>query len=403
MGKNIDGKELGPGISQRSDKRYSARFVNSNGERKEFYDFKLAEVKRKLNDARYKDENGLAGNGKSVTVDKWFWVWLDTYKKDIVSPSTYRNYRARYNNSIKPKIGYMLLEKVRKNHCQTILNEMYDEEYSFGTTDQVKITLHALFDGAVEDRYILTNPSQGIKCKERDVEERRVLTIKEQKTFLEFAKNTAYYYVFLLILQTGLRCGEIGGLKFEDIDFDKKVLHVNRTMLQDKDKGGFYFGKPKTKSSVREIPLTDLAIEILKNQKKNNFKLRSASKVWVDNKEFNNLVFLTKNGNPVGNSTLNLSIIRIVTNINNNAKIEAKMNETDYIEFKHMYIHSLRHTYATRCIENNMKPKSLQKILGHSSITVTMDLYVHVTDDELANEVQRSSPQLIQVNGVKMA
>jgi integrase len=72
-----------------------------------------------------------------------------------------------------------------------------------------------------------------------------------------------------LILQTGLRCGEVGGLKFEDIDFDKKVLYVNRTLLQAKEKGGFYFGKPNSKTSVREIPLIDLAIEILKNQKKN--------------------------------------------------------------------------------------------------------------------------------------
>jgi integrase len=255
---------------------------------------------------------------------------------------------------------------------------------------QVRIAMHALFDGAVKEDLLIKNPAQTVKCKQREVEDRRVLTVKEQEEFIQYASKSMYYNAYALCLQTGLRAGEIGGLKWSDIDFEKRVLQVRRTLLfQSLDKGGFYFGTPKSKSSVRDIPLSDEAISLLKQQKIEQFKLRSKSQKWETNSLYEDLVFTTINGKPTGTATFRNNIIRIVTNINRDRRALAKLDNTEFEEFKPMYMHALRHTFATRCIENEMKPKTLQSILGHASITITMDLYVHVTDDEKHEEIKK--------------
>lgn len=392
MGKDLKGKELGMGICQRKDKLYVGRFVSKKlGKTINFYDTKLSIVRKKMNDAKYEDEHGTFGNGQKITVNEWFDVWLENYKKDIVSDSTYKNYKNSYKKHLKPKIGHKLVSKCRSIDIQSILNDMYDNEYSYGSMNLVRITAHALFDGAVNNEFITKNPvNTTVKCKQREVEEARVLTVSEQNDFISYASKSMYFNAYALMLQTGMRSGEIGGLFWSDIDFETKTLYVNRTLLFSKEKGGAYFGKPKTKTSIRDIPLTDDAIELLKKQKIQKFKMRATSNSWDKTKEFEDLVFTTSNGKPVNHATFNNNIIRIVTNINVDRRALAEETK-DYVEFKPMHAHTLRHSFATRCIENGMKPKTLQKILGHSQISTTMDLYVTVTDDEKRQEMQKIS------------
>lgn len=116
--------------------------------------------------------------------------------------------------------------------------------------------------------------------------------------------------------------------------------------------------------------------------------MKCKSSNWTESDEWQNLVFTTINGNPVGASTFNTMIKRIVNNINADREAVSKINNTTYNRFEKFTMHSLRHTFATRAIESGIKPKVLQKILGHSSITITMDLYVHVTDDEFKTEIE---------------
>ena len=401
MGKDLRGKELGVGLYQRKDKRYSARYTNQYGKRMEFYDFKLSVVKKWLNDARYEDEHGLSGTGEKVSVTEWFEKWIKLYKEGVVKDNTVKNYKSRFENNIKPAIGNLQLNKVKKIQLQTILNNMYDEGYAFGTMVLTQITIHALFDGAVQSEILAKNPANGLKCKQRDVKDSRVLTREEQKVFLEYSRGTMYYNAYALLLQTGLRPGEVGGLKWEDIDFDNRELHVTRTLLQDKAKGGFYFGSPKNKKSIGTVPLTDTAIQLLKDQRICNFKLRQRSDNWQKNKEFDNLIFCTINGNPVGQSTFRMMMLRVITRINNDRRAEAEINNTTYVEFEPAHPHTLRHTFATRCIEDGMKPNVLQKILGHASITVTMDLYVHETHEEKHKEIRKLGN--VEEIGVKLA
>lgn len=385
MGKDLKGKELGVGLSQRKDGRYQARFTKNNGQRAEKNFQKINEARNWLSEQRYLDNMLETGD---MTVNDWYEYWIENYKEGIVKDNTTKNYKYRYQYNIKNSIGDMKLYDVKQLHCQRILNDMFTSgKYSHGTMELTQITMHAIFKGAVENNYIYKNPAEGLKLQHRDEEdeERRVLTREEQREFKEFAKDTLYSNAYCLVLETGLRAGEIGGLQWDDIDFENKCLYVKRTILQDKKKGGFYYGTPKTKLSKRKIPLTNEAISILNNQKTIQEKLKMKSTNWND--EWNELVFTTVNGNPVGASTFRTMMIRIVNNIN----FERKCNSDNgkYEEFKHAYMHSLRHTFATRAIENGVQPKTLQKILGHSSLGITMDLYVHVTDEQSFLEMEK--------------
>lgn len=382
MGKDLKGKELGVGLNQRKDGRYQARFTKKDGKRNEKNFTKISKAREWLNEQRYLDSAMTTGN---MTVDDWYNYWIINFKEGIVKDNTTKNYKNRYQFNIKNRIGNMKLSDVKQIHCQMILNNMFDSgKYSHGTIELTQITLHALFKGAVENDYLQKNPAENLKLKRRSdpIEERRVLTREEQRIFKEYAKNTLYYNAYCLVLETGLRVGEVGGLQWTDIDFENKVINVQRTILQDAKKGGFYFGEPKTSKSKRKIPLTNEAISILKNQKKQQEKMKLKSKNWTD--KWDDLVFTTINGNPVAASTFRVMIIRIVKNINFDRKYNNK-NE----EFEHCCMHSLRHTFATRCIENGVQPKTLQKILGHSTLSTTMDLYVHVTDEQSFLEMQK--------------
>ena len=384
MGKDLKGKELGVGLSQRKDGRFSAKFTKKNGNRSEKTFSKVTEAREWLSEQKYLDST--IGTG-DMLVDDWYKFWIANYKEGIVADNTSKNYKSRYKANIKKEIGNMKLCDVKQLHCQRILNDMFENgRYSFGTMELTQITMHAIFKGAIENGYLYRNPAEGLKLKRREEDdERRVLTRDEQKTFKEYAKDSLYSNAYCLVLETGLRAGEVGGLKWEDVDLENKVLYVRRTLLQDAKKGGFYFGLPKSKQSKRKIPLTNEAVSILKNQKILQNKLKIKSKNWSTN--WNGLVFTTINGNPVGSSTFRMMMIRIVNNIN----LDRKSSSEDgvYEEFKHAYMHALRHTFATRCIENGVQPKTLQKILGHSTLAVTMDLYVHVTDEHIFEEIKK--------------
>ena len=129
--------------------------------------------------------------------------------------------------------------------------------------------------------------------------------------------------------------------------------------------GGWREGPPKSKSGFRTIPLTEEAIRILKAQKEKNNRIKVISMAW------GNQVFLCKKGEPVKNSTYDAALFKIC----------------DKVGIKRFSMHVLRHTFATRCIEGGMLPKTLQKILGHSNIGITMNLYVHITEEEKQKEI----------------
>ena len=385
MGKNLKGKEIGKGICQRKDGLYSARFLDGSGKRQEKYFKTLPEARNWLEDAKYAERHGEVALSSEVTVDEWFEYWIESIVGDL-APNTRRNYRERYEHSIQPSIGRMLLTDVKPMHCKTVLNRM-EKKYSGGTIRQAYIVMGAMLRAALMNDMIAKHPMNGVRYNKpvRAVDDIHFLTVDEQRKFLEHAQRSHNYSQYALILETGLRTGELIGLTWDAVDYEKRTLTVNKTLeYRHKDKI-WRAGPPKTKQSYRTIPLTTRAIEILKTlYEKRNIRKESETLSleleYMDRRtgqmatlHMKDLVFINwRTGEPAKNSSYDTHLYKLC----------------DEAGIKRFCMHTLRHTYATRAIERGVPPKVLQRLLGHASIKTTMDRYVHVTDDSLLSDVQ---------------
>lgn len=366
MGKDLRGKELGEGIYQQTNGTYCARFVDRFGKRQSKRSKKLQEVRQWIADATYINEHSDIEQSANMMVDAWFEYWIEI-KRKTVRPNTVRNYTERYYKNIQKVIGKKLLTEVKSLHCQRIFTNMADEGYRTSTIYQARIALYNMLEFAKENDVILSNPcKRSVKSDMgKPSQKKEALTVDIQKKFLEQAKGQSYENQYRFILQTGLRTGELVGLKWEDIDFDNKTVKIQRSMEYRYGTGAWRVGEPKSKSGYRTIPLTDEAIRILVAQKEKNKKITITPIEWSE------YIFLSRKGEPVKNSTYDTSLFKICE--------KAGINKFS--------MHVLRHTFATRCIEGGMMPKTLQKILGHSNIGITMNLYVHITEEEKQKEI----------------
>ncbi len=370
MGKDIRGKELGIGISQRKDGLYTARFTDKSGKRRQQYFKKLQECRQWLADVQFEDEHGGINASSDMTVTAWFDYWISNIKGKTVRWNTIQSCKDRYNKNIKELIGGMIISDVKPMHCQNVLNVMDDDGYSGSSMQRTKATMSAMFSDALENDIIKYNPvTKSVKCPKKLEKRTRVLTLGEQEKFLGAAKGSVNYNHFLFVLQTGIRSSELRGLKWDDVDFQNRIIHIQRNVTYDSNNNRFITGDLKTNSGLRDIPMTQTVYNMLIDMK--NERTKKDRKVISF--EFSEHVFLNQNGNPIPNSNYN----RILERLCNKADIEK------------ISMHVLRHTFATRCIEAGMKPKTLQKILGHANISMTMNLYVHVTEEEKQKEMQK--------------
>lgn len=375
MGKNLRGRELGKGLSQRKDGKYSARFISVTGKRIEKYFDGLHEAERWLAEARETDSRNGLGISSDITYSEWFEYWLTNIKGKTIRYNTQRNYRERFEVNIKPVIGRMRLCDIRPLNCQQVLNKM-EEQYAGSTMYQTLLAMYTSFDSAVENDLITKNPvNKSVKLTKPIEKKNRVLTKTEQAKFLEAAKGTPYQYQFEFMLQTGLRTGEMIGLTWDNVDFDNRTIRIDRSMEFRYSIGEWMIGPPKSASGYRTIPMTQKVYDILQ------YKYAERELRKVSDERFANIVFLNRNGQPLKNSSYDTYIYRVA----------------DKAGIDRLSMHTLRHTFATRCIEAGMKPKTLQQILGHSNIGITMNLYVHITEEEKELEMARVAEALNNV------
>ena len=226
MGKSLNGKELGQGISQRQDGTYQARFVNRFGKRQTIYAKKYKEVVQKLRDAQAEDEKKLNVVSKDMTLDEWFDIWLDTCKSNCRNSSK-ESYRAQYKR-VKKQLGWRKLSTLNLIVMQQALNELCSDT----SRKMTKSVLVDMLNKAVDSGLLVQNTAKSLNTvvDQKEKDERRVLTKEETQWFLEEAKRSSYYYLFVIALETGMRIGELCGLKWEDVDFDNSVIYVNHTL-----------------------------------------------------------------------------------------------------------------------------------------------------------------------------
>lgn len=385
MGKDLRGRELGTGISQRKNGKYQGRYVDRFGTRKTIYDDDLRSLHKKLTTAIYENDRQINPVNEKTTVSEWFELWFKTYKIGFVKSGTLLIYHNMYEYHIKDKIGYLPLTKVTKMTCTQLLKKCKDKDnMSYEMLNKTKILLKDMFDKAIGDNYLVRNPMKGVKLPmNKPTCERRVLTQYEQSDFFDCCNGTFYNNLFVVAINTGLRIGEMAALTWDDIDLKNKVIHVNKTMTYqkylDEDCKNFHIEDPKTYTSRRDVPINEICMTALKKQymQKNIIANREHAK----ESEFQDRLFITKYNTPI-NAQIAIDAI-------NNIIKEINTMRDSLDQFEKFSFHTFRHTFATRCIESGINPKVVQEYLGHATLQMTMDLYVHITDDAKHSEIKK--------------
>ena len=382
MGKDLKGKELGTGITQRKEGNYQARYTDRWGRRRTIYNKNLRELKKQLAEAIV-DNDRYHNVKEEITLDIWFNRWMEIYKDKSVRPNTKREYTHIYNKNISPYIGGRKINSLVKSDIQNLIDIAYDNHYGYEQQNKIKIILKDMLQRAVEDNLIINNPVSGIKLRSEKKVKADSLSVKEQEIFFEYCRNTFYENLFNVAVNTGLRPGELFALTEDDIDFENRLIDVNKTLVYQKyltdTRKEFHLGPPKTKQSYRKVPINTACYDYLKSQ-------IALKKVVSEKrpKEQNDFLFVTKFNTPL-NSQIYADAIRAVIR-------EINLTRSFDEQFRVFSGHTLRHTFATRCFEKGIDPKVVQSYLGHASIKMTLDLYVHVTEEKSLEDIEKIVP-----------
>ena len=385
MGTNLKGKELGEGISQRKDGRYQGRYTDRFGKRKYVYDADLSELKKRLRKVMAENDCCMNVCDDTMTLNEWFEECLSTYKGNCVN-TTLINYQIKYAR-IKNTLGDIPLSKLNMPTIQRAINKIESPQ---SQQDTLKI-LKDILDKAVKVELLIKNPAKEVTTQKiRKKEEQYAFSDEAMQVFLDEIKRTTSYPICIVALGTGMRIGEILGLTWECIDWKKKRIHVKQTLVvvNEKNNRHFELHSPKTINGDRDIPMLPAVESILREQHKHRLEMNLSGKKPLEG--FENLVFFTRTNQPINPNGISVTLLLAEKRI---------VKKYPNMKIGHIHPHTMRHTFATHALKNGMQMKTLQKILGHSKITTTMDLYSHVLEDTMEQEMQKMVGLPLVVSG----
>ena len=319
-----------------------------------------SEVKEKLKTAIQETQSLDFSKTGQYTVGQWMDVWYENYAKVKVRPSSHQTYKGYIENHIKPNIGDIPLEKLTTLDLQRLyktllargrVDRLESKGQPKGLSPKTVRNIHQILSSALklaqEQRLILTNPAEGCALPKVERREMKTLPVEQLQSFLREAKDSGVFELYYLELATGLRRGELLGLKWEDIDLEHGDLRVRRQIAR--INGKVVEAPLKTKNAYRTLPLAEDTISILKEQKK-----KVGSSPWV---------FPSATGGPISPDSVLHMLHRVL-----------KRAGLPQVRF-----HDLRHTFATLALQNGVDIKTVSGMLGHFSAGFTLDTYAHVT------------------------
>lgn len=384
------GRILNKGESQIKDGRYMYKYIDANGDTRWVYSWKLTPTDRlpkgkrdKLSLRELEAEiqkdllDGIDTIGKKMTLCELY--AKQNASRANVKKSTEKSRETLMNALKEDALGARSIDSIKPSDAKEWAVRMKEKGYAYKSINNYKRSLKAAFYIAIEDDYVRKNPfnfnlSDVISD---DSTPREALTEDEEKRLLDFAETdkvySQYYDVIVILLNTGLRISELCGLISNDLDFEKRLINVNHQLLYNKEHG-YYIDTPKTKSGIRQIPMNKKAYDALQRVVKQCEDIQTNT---IDG--YSGFLFHTQEGQLVKSQYYSNAFDRLVK----------KYNKTHEDKLPDFSPHVLRHTFCTRLANKNMNPKSLQYIMGHSNIEITLNLYAHVTIDGIQAEMER--------------
>lgn len=360
-------------IYKGKDGRWCAAYYDNDYNRHYIYGKTKAEVNRKLKEKETNNgtQEKISESKDIMSLHKWILYYLENYKKNELKPSTYSSYMGVYRKHIENStLGKLRLDRVSVECLQKYYSGKIAEGYNSKTVRSIETIINSALDMAVKMRIITENPNRYTTIPKKVRYEASVLTKEEVNRLLTEAKQEELYPIVITTVYSGMRKGEVMALKWENVDFVEKRIYVKNSLcrvVDDKADGKgqrharYVIMEPKTKKSIRMIPMLDEVYEALQEQKRRQDKEKDRYKeVYQDQ----GLVFADCTGNFLPQRTFMDKYHMFLEKYN----------------IQNVRFHDLRHTFASLLIEEDVSMKVVQELLGHSTITTSMDIYTHISD-----------------------
>ena len=386
---------LKEGEYQRANGTFEFKWRDKRGKRHSVYAKTLEELREKENDVLRDVLDGIRAEKSNLTINDLFYMWVQL--KRGLKENTFSNYKYMYTQFVEKDFGETPIAELKRSDVRGFYNYLADEQHlKANTIDTIHTVLHQVLELGVEDDYLRYNPSDNAlkelrKAHNNDSPKRRALTIPEQNLLEDFLRKQGPYHrwypIFEVLLWTGMRVGEITGLRWCDIDLENGVIDINHTLVffsKGKSEGcKFAINTPKTEAGRRTIPMLPKVKEAFLMEKEYQEEIGLKCNVSVDG--YTDFIFVNRFGSVQHQGTLNKALRRIIRDCNYE-RIDKGITE-DTITLPPFSNHSLRHTFTTRMCEAGVNLKAMQDILGHADAETTMDIYAEATKDLKRSEM----------------
>jgi integrase len=335
------------------------------------------EAKKWLAEQALLRDKGIVINAGKLTLGQYVEQWLKSLRHAGLEPSTIRSYADNLRKHVLPSLGHRPLAKLGALEIQQLYGKLLDGELTGKplapkTVNMVHCALHRALKDAVNWDLIARNPTERAKAPRPQKRKVKVWTGTQTARFLAVADADEYAALWRLALHTGMRRGELLGLKWDYVDLDKGIVKVQENRKRG-ERGRFYDGKMKTPSGRRSFPLSDEMVGMLKRHRAHQLEQRLAAGPAYEIASDGGYVFAQPSGLPLHPNTVRLRYKRLITA----ADVPDKR------------VHDMRHVHGTLSIENGEPVKQVSERLGHSSIAITLDLYTHPTDERKREDANR--------------